>query len=77
MTKCCGKKNHPFGFSERLAFTLQMEIRHRQRSMAVVQINYSIVVKKIDQAVKMNDTQAPPVGTEGTVRGVDDLGSYG
>ena len=23
----------------------------------------------------MNDTQAPPIGTEGTVRGVDDIGS--
>ena len=23
----------------------------------------------------MNDRQAPPVGTEGTVRGVDDIGS--
>lgn len=25
--------------------------------------------------VKMDDVQAPPVGTEGTVRGVDDTGS--
>ncbi len=25
--------------------------------------------------IKMNDFQAPPVGTEGTVRGVDDIGS--
>ena len=25
--------------------------------------------------VKMEDVQAPPVGTEGTVRGVDDIGS--
>lgn len=25
--------------------------------------------------VKMDDFQAPPVGTEGTVRGVDDIGS--
>ena len=25
--------------------------------------------------LKMNDFQAPPVGTEGTVRGVDDIGS--
>lgn len=25
----------------------------------------------------MNDTQAPPVGTKGTVIGVDDIGSYG
>ncbi len=25
--------------------------------------------------VKMDDVQAPPVGTEGTVRGVDDIGS--
>lgn len=25
--------------------------------------------------VKMNDTQAPPIGCEGTVRGVDDIGS--
>ena len=25
--------------------------------------------------LRMNDTQAPPVGTEGTVRGVDDIGS--
>ena len=25
--------------------------------------------------VKMDDEQAPPVGTEGTVRGVDDTGS--
>ena len=25
--------------------------------------------------LRMNDTQAPPIGTEGTVRGVDDIGS--
>lgn len=25
--------------------------------------------------VKMDDFQAPPVGTEGTIRGVDDIGS--
>jgi len=25
--------------------------------------------------LKMDDVQAPPVGTEGTVRGVDDIGS--
>ncbi len=25
--------------------------------------------------VKMDDVQAPPIGTEGTVRGVDDIGS--
>lgn len=25
--------------------------------------------------LRMNDMQAPPVGTEGTVRGVDDIGS--
>ena len=27
------------------------------------------------ELVKMEDVQAPPVGTEGTVRGVDDIGS--
>ena len=25
--------------------------------------------------LKMDDIQAPPVGTEGTVRGIDDIGS--
>lgn len=25
--------------------------------------------------IKMDDVQAPPIGTEGTVRGVDDIGS--
>jgi len=25
--------------------------------------------------IKMDDFQAPPIGTEGTVRGVDDIGS--
>ena len=25
--------------------------------------------------VKMDDSQAPPIGTKGTVRGVDDIGS--
>jgi hypothetical protein len=25
--------------------------------------------------VKMDDSQAPPIGTEGTVEGVDDIGS--
>lgn len=25
--------------------------------------------------LKMDDLQAPPVGTEGTIRGVDDIGS--
>ncbi len=28
------------------------------------------------ELVRMNDPQAPPVGTRGTVRGVDDIGSY-
>lgn len=27
------------------------------------------------ELVKMDDPQAPPIGTEGTVRGVDDAGS--
>lgn len=27
------------------------------------------------ELVKMDDPQAPPVGTKGTVRGVDDIGS--
>ena len=27
--------------------------------------------------VKMDDVQAPPIGTLGTVTGVDDTGSYG
>ncbi len=27
------------------------------------------------ELVKMDDEQAPPVGTKGTVRGVDDIGS--
>ena len=27
------------------------------------------------QLVRMDDVQAPPIGTEGTVRGVDDIGS--
>lgn len=27
------------------------------------------------ELVKMNDPQAPPIGTKGTVRGVDDIGS--
>ena len=27
------------------------------------------------ELVKMDDLQAPPVGTKGTVRGVDDIGS--
>ena len=27
------------------------------------------------ELVSMNDTQAPPIGTKGTVRGVDDIGS--
>lgn len=29
------------------------------------------------ELVKMDDVQAPPVGTKGTVTGVDDIGSYG
>lgn len=27
--------------------------------------------------IHMDDVQAPPVGTEGTIIGVDDMGSYG
>ncbi len=27
------------------------------------------------ELVEMDDTQAPPIGTKGTVRGVDDIGS--
>lgn len=27
------------------------------------------------ELVRMDDSQAPPVGTKGTVRGVDDIGS--
>lgn len=29
------------------------------------------------ELVQMDDAQAPPVGTKGTVKGVDDTGSYG
>lgn len=29
------------------------------------------------ELVQMDDCQAPPIGTKGTVRGVDDIGSYG
>lgn len=29
------------------------------------------------ELVQMDDVQAPPIGTKGTVRGVDDIGSYG
>ena len=29
------------------------------------------------ELVRMDDPQAPPIGTKGTVRGVDDIGSYG
>lgn len=29
------------------------------------------------QLIKMDDVQAPPVGTKGTVIGVDDIGNYG
>lgn len=27
------------------------------------------------ELIEMDDTQAPPVGTQGTVKGVDDIGS--
>lgn len=27
------------------------------------------------ELVEMNDVQAPPIGTQGTVRGVDDIGN--
>lgn len=27
------------------------------------------------ELVQMDDTQAPPIGTQGTVKGVDDIGS--
>ena len=27
------------------------------------------------ELIRMDDTQAPPVGTKGTVKGVDDIGS--
>ena len=29
------------------------------------------------QLISMDDPQSPPVGTQGTVYGVDDIGSYG
>ena len=29
------------------------------------------------ELVQMDDPQAPPIGTKGTVYGVDDIGSYG
>ncbi len=29
------------------------------------------------ELLRMDDNQAPPIGTQGTVRGVDDAGSYG
>ena len=34
-----------------------------------------IDVYKIQERVRMDDPQAPPVGTKGTVLGVDDIGS--
>ena len=43
--------------------------------MAVERIRKEYPVGCRVRLVRMDDSQAPPIGTEGTVRGVDDTGS--
>ena len=44
-----------------------------QAAVAILRINYPKGTRVV--LVKMNDVQAPPVGTQGTVAGVDDIGT--
>ena len=41
----------------------------------VERIRKEYPVGTLVELVRMDDPQAPPVGTKGTVRGVDDIGS--
>lgn len=47
--------------------------RNREISVRMVKEQYKPGMRV--RLLRTNDTQAPPVGTEGTVRGVDDIGS--
>lgn len=46
-----------------------------QRDLMVQRVKETYVKGMRVRLLKMDDIQAPPVGTEGTVRGVDDIGS--
>ena len=52
---------------------LKMRKEVVQAAVAILRINYPKGTRVI--LVKMNDVQAPPVGTQGTVTGVDDIGT--
>lgn len=45
------------------------------RDVQVKQIKYTYLKGMRVRLIRMDDFQAPPIGTEGTVRGVDDTGA--
>ena len=45
------------------------------RHEEVLRIRKQYPAGTLVELVKMDDPQAPPIGTKGTVRGVDDIGS--
>ena len=47
--------------------------RIRRETVERLRLEYPIGCREV--LVRMDDVQAPPIGTEGTVRGVDDIGS--
>lgn len=47
--------------------------RHKRREIETLRKEYPEGARI--RLLSMNDPQAPPTGTEGTVRGVDDIGS--
>lgn len=46
----------------------------REETVQRLRENYPVGCRV--RLVRMDDRQAPPIGTEGTVQGVDDIGSY-
>ena len=47
----------------------------RLSDVQVKQIKYTYLKGMRVRLIRMDDFQAPPIGTEGTVRGVDDTGA--
>lgn len=45
------------------------------RRETVERLRWEYPVGRRVELVQMDDVQAPPIGTKGTVRGVDDIGS--
>ncbi len=63
---------HDIIVGEKLCFE-EVELMKQEEILKITQTTYLPGMRV--KIIKMDDIQAPPIGTEGTVRGVDDIGS--